>query len=112
MLPDPRRCRSAGITDVDCPQGSAMRNHVIARRIPARDDLLTHRVTQARLLRLILLESNDLLATLRLQVIMTDEAAIDRLLDPSGHAVGTFSGGILPGPLDDDCLGPDRHQHV
>src|SRR6266702_4148848 len=93
-------------------QSSVTRNNVIARRIPARDDLLAHRVTQPGLLRLILLERNDLLTALRLQVIVTDEAAIYRLVDPRGYAVGTFGDGILAGLLDDDCFRPYRYQHI
>ena len=80
-------------------QRSVTRNNVIARRIPTRDDLLAHRVTQPGLLRLILLERNDLLTALRLQVIVTDEAAINRLVDPRGYAVGTFGDDIFAHPL-------------
>src|SRR6266436_1759937 len=71
-------------------RGLVKRNNVIARRVPSRDDFLAHRVTQPGLLRLILLKSNDLLTALRLQVVVTDEAAIDRLVDPRGYAVGAF----------------------
>src|SRR6266581_9600992 len=61
-------------------QSSVARNNVIARRVPSRDDLLAHRVTQPGLLRLILLESDDLLTALGLQIIVTDETTIDRLV--------------------------------
>src|SRR5258708_29455648 len=74
---------------------SATRDNVIAGRIPSRNHLLAHCVTQAGALRLILLESNDLLTAFRLQIIMTDEAPIDGLVDPRGHAVCTFDLPIL-----------------
>src|SRR5258705_7012785 len=69
---------------------SVTRDNVIARRIPSRNHLLAHGVTQAGALRLILLESNDLLTAFRLQIIMTDEPTIDGLVDPRSHAVWTF----------------------
>src|SRR4051812_22221367 len=91
---------------------SVTRDDVIAGRFPPRHDLLAHCVPKSGLLRLVLLEYDDLAATRRLEIIVTDEPAIDGLVDTRRHAVGALRCRALANALDHNCLGPDRDHHI
>src|SRR6266567_8284669 len=91
---------------------SVTRNDVIAGRLPPRHDLLTHGVPKSGLLRLVLLECDDLPAARRLEIVVTDESAIDGLVDTRHHAVEALRRRALANALDHDCLGPDRDHYI